>query len=139
MLRFFSAITFLFIAIFLEFFLASAGWHFNLVLAVLIACAFALDDFWELLLADLLAVFILNWQPAPSGTLILFAIIPLAAFAFRNLIRPQVWIGTLGAICFGFLIFYVAAAGSQFPSHFIMFLEDIVVGIAAGELVVFAL
>jgi hypothetical protein len=138
-LKFFSALAILILALFLQFFAASIGWHFNLALAALIAFAFALDDFWEVLVADLLAVLILNWQPAISGTLILFALIPLAAFAFRKLIHSIAWIGTLAAIIVGFSAFYVFTAGTIFLPNIVSFLADVIVGAVAGELIVFAL
>jgi hypothetical protein len=137
-IKFFSALAILLFAIFLQLFFASVGWYFNLSLAVLIAFAFALNDLWELLVADLLAVFILNWQPAPSGTLILFALIPLAAFAFRKLVRTERWIGTLTTIFFGFLTFYLLVAPAPLSYFIVPFLEDVMVAFLVGELIVFA-
>lgn len=138
-MKFFSALCILLLAIFLQLFFASTGWYFNLALAVLITLAFVLDQFVELLLVDLVAVFILNWQPAPSGTLILFALIPLVAFAFRKLIHSEQWIGNLAAIFFGFSAFYIIAAPSFFIGHFWLFLPDVVVAMAVGELVLVVL
>ena len=138
-MKFLSVIAVLLFSLFLQFFMISLGWHFDVVLAVLIALAFVVDDFWELFVADLLAVFILNWQPAASGTLILFAFIPLVAFAGRKLIHSEVWIGSLAAICLGFLAFYLGVAPGAFLAHFTGFVEDLVVALAVGELVVFAL
>src|SRR5580693_6064425 len=107
-LKFFSALAILLLALFLQFLFAGAGWHLDLALAALIAFAFILD-FWELLALDLLAVFLLNWQPAPSIALLAFALIPLAVFVFHKLVRLHGWIGIPVAIFIGFLLFYIAA------------------------------
>jgi hypothetical protein len=138
MFRFFAAIAIVILALFLQFFLASAGWYFNITLAVLIASAFVFS-FLELLVLDLLAVFILNWQPAPSIAIIVFALVPLAAFAFRKVTRWHGWIGSLIAIAAGFLIFYFAAAPGELLPNAAKFLEDMVIGLIAGELVFFAM
>jgi hypothetical protein len=138
MLKFFSGFVILILALFLQFLLASAGIHLNLALATLIAFAF-IFDLWELLFFDLLAVFLLNWEPALSLPLLAFALIPLLAFAFRKLIRTELWIGNLAAILGGFLIFYLASAPASFVSNFLQFVIDLIVGLSAGELVLFAL
>ena len=133
MLKFFSALAVLLLAIFLQSFLAGVGWYFDLALATLIAFA-SMFDFWELLVFDLLAVFMLNWQPAPSTTLIVFALIPLAAFAFRAFTHWHGWIGTAIAIACGFLIFYIASAPTQFLGHLGLFLMDLAAGLIVGEI-----
>lgn len=138
MLKFFSGLAILVLALFLQFLLASAGVHFTLALAMLIVFAFVFD-FWELLLFDLLAVFLLNWEPAPSITLIVFALIPIAALIFHKLIRTEIWIGSLIAIVVGFLIFYFASAPSLFLENILGFVMDLIIGLIAGELVLFAL
>jgi hypothetical protein len=138
MLKFFSALAILFLALFAEIVLASVGLHFSLALAVLIAFAFVID-FWELLILDLIAVFILNWQPAPSVALIAFALIPLLAFVFYKLTHWHGWTGVLVAIVVGFLIFYVAAAPGLFLHDLPGFLLDLIVGLLIGETVLAAM
>jgi len=138
-MKFFAAATILLLALFLQLFLASAGWYFNIALAALIAFTFTFDDIWELLTLDLLAVFILNWKPAPSTALLAFALIPFAAFVFRKLVHSERWIGNLIAIVFGFLIFYLAASPTQFLPHILLFLEDVLVAFIVGEVIFFGL
>jgi hypothetical protein len=134
MLKFFSALAILLLALFAEIVLASVGLHFSLALAVLIAFAFVLD-FWELLILDLVAVFILNWQPAPSAALIAFALVPLAAFAFYKLTHWHGWTGVLVAVIAGFLIFYIVAAPGFFLHDLAGFMLDLIVGLLVGEAV----
>ena len=128
----------LILAFFLQFLFAGVGWHLTLSLAALIAFAFILD-FWELLVLDLLAVFIINWQPAPSIALLAFAVIPLGAFIFYKLTRWQGWIGALIAIALGFLIFYAIAAPAMFIQNLLLLAMDMVIGLAAGEIILFSL
>lgn len=136
--RFFAALAILLLALSLQFFFASAGLYFNFTLATIIAFAFTLD-FLELLTLDLLAVFILDWQSAPSVALITFALIPLAAFAFRQIVRSEPWSGNLVAIVFGLFVFYLVSAPSQFFPAIAVFFEDAVISIAVGMLVFFAM
>lgn len=137
-LKFFSAAAILALALFLQFLFAGASWHFDLVLAALIAFAFILD-FWELLVLDLLAVFLLNWQPAPSVALLVFALIPLAAFLFHKLTQLHGWVGVPLAILAGFLIFYVSVAPSLFFQNLFPLFFDLIISIGAGEIVFVAL
>jgi hypothetical protein len=132
MLKFFSTLAILLLALFIEFVLASAGLHFTLALSALIAAAFVLD-FLELLILDLIAVLILNWQPAASAALIAFAFVPLAAFAFRKFTYWHGWTGVLVATVAGFFIFYIAAAPGQFINDLPSFLLDLLVGLLVGE------
>lgn len=138
MLRFLAGAAILFLSLAIEFIFAFAGWHFELALAVLIAFSFVFD-FWELLVFDLLAVFLLNWQPGPSIALIAFAIIPLATYASHRIIHSEAWIGNLTSIFIGFLVFYIAAAPSLFFHTIFGFLLDVAVGLVAGEMVLFGL
>lgn len=143
-LRFFAGLAILLVALYLQIFLASAGWHFNLALAALIVLAF-IFNFLELLILDLATVFILNWQPAPSAALIAFALIPLAVFFARKLIQSEPWIGVLVAIITGFFVFYLAAAStpaSAFffaPAQFSWFVVDVMIAAIVGEMTLMAL
>jgi hypothetical protein len=133
-MKFLSGLAVLLLALFAEIALASVGLHFSLALAALIAFAFILD-FWELLILDLVAVFILNWQPAPSAALIAFALVPVLAFAFYKLTHWHGWTGVLVAVIVGFLIFYIAAAPSLFIRNSLLFALDLVMGLLVGEAV----
>lgn len=138
MLRFLSILAIVLLVLVVQFALASAGFHLNLVLAVLIALAFV-SDFWELAFFVLLSVFLLNWKPTASGTMILFTLIPFAAFTFQKLVRSQAWIGNLIAIFVGFLIFYFAPTPTMFLANVMPFLMDVVVGLLLGEIVLLLL
>jgi len=134
MLRFLSAFAILLLALTAQFALANAGLHLDLVLAVLITFAFTFN-FWELAVFVLFSVFLLNWKSQPSDTLILFALIPLAAFAFRKLVHSEAWIGNLIAIIVGFLIFSIAPAPTLFLTNIVPFLMDLIVGLLVGEII----
>jgi hypothetical protein len=132
-LKFFAGLTILLVAFVLQFLFAGSGMYLNLALATLITFAF-IFNFWELLVLDLLAVLIVNWQPAPSVTLVAFFLIPLAAFVFCSFTSWQRWIGNVIAIVLGLLIFYIAAAPAAFLSHGELFLMDLIVALIVGEI-----
>jgi hypothetical protein len=134
MLKFFLAIVLVLLALFTQLFLASAGWHYNLTFAALIAAASALD-LAELLVCDLLAVFLLNWEPRVNVALLLFAVIPLAAWVFKRVTRSRGWAGNLAALASGFLLFYAITAPSFLAHAPGAFLFDLIVGCAVGELI----
>ncbi len=138
MIRFFAALAILFLTLSLQFFFASAGLYFNITLAAVIAFAFSFN-FLELLVLDLLAVFILNWQPAASVALIAFALIPLVAFAFRHVVHAEPWSGNLVAVAVGFLAWHLVSAPAQFFPDAAIALEDVAIGLVAGGLVFFAI
>jgi hypothetical protein len=138
MIRFLSALAILLLALTAQFILGNAGLHLNLALAVLIALAF-IFDFWELALFVLLSVFLINWRPGFSGTLILFALIPMVVFALRKFYHSQPAIGAAIAILIGFLIFYTAPNPEMFGANFVAFLIDVAAGLLIGEAVLFAL
>jgi hypothetical protein len=137
-ISFFTAAVILCISLTLQFLFASAGIFINLVLAVLITFAFALD-FWELCVLVLCAVFVLNWQPMPSIAIIVFALIPLAAYGFKTFARLELWIGNAAALVFGFLLFYVIAAPGEFLGNLPGFFVNLLAALLVGELVLFLL
>jgi hypothetical protein len=138
MITFLAGLVILAFSLFLQFQLAGFGLWFNLALAVLIAAAF-IFDFWELVFLDLFAVFLLNWEPAPTLTLITFALIPIAAFLSKKVIRWESWIHAFVALAVGFLLFYLIIDAHFFTSHLITFVTDLIVGLLVGELVFLAL
>jgi hypothetical protein len=137
-LRFLAGLGILAIALYAQSFLAAAGWHFNLVLAALIAFAFSFD-FLEVLALDLLAIFSLNWQPAPSAALLIFAVIPLAIFFVSNSVRSEPWIGVIVATLLGFFVFYITLAPSQLLHHAALFFEDAILCLLFAETIIVAL
>lgn len=133
-LRFILAILILLFACALQFWFASAGAFVNFILAALIAFAFFFDV-WELLVLVLFAVLVVNWQPAPSVDIFVFAIIPIAAFAFHKAFRWSPWAGVPVAIVVGFLLLYLAIAPAMFLADWEPFLTDLFGGLVFGGLV----
>jgi len=48
-------------------------------------------DFWEMAMFVLFGVLVVNWQPAMSLEIFLFAFLPLLTFALHNVFRSQRW------------------------------------------------
>ena len=138
MVKFLAGLSVILVAIAIQSFLASVGIYLNLALAALIALAL-IFDFWELLFADLLAVFVMNWQPAPSLTLIVFFLIPVAVFFSKHVFRWQLWIHALIAVFFGFVLFYIVASPETVLSNLKHGLLDIFAGALLAEFVIFSL
>jgi hypothetical protein len=136
--RFICAVILLLLACWLQFWFAGLGVSINVIFATLIVCAFFFD-IWELVALILVGMLIINWQPALSLELILFALIPLAAFALHHFFDSQPWIAApVGIIC-GLLILYVAIAPEIFLPHFIVFCEDVFGSLVWGVVVYSAL
>lgn len=127
MIKLSAGLLVLFIALALQFWLASAGVRVDLVFAALISFAY-LFGFWELLLLVLLGVFIINWQPAPSVEILVFALFPLAAYFCRDLLHWRTWLENFLAIALGFLVLYLAVV----PMHFLLYLNSFLLNVAAG-------
>jgi hypothetical protein len=138
MMRFFSGLIVLCIAIFLQFQLATAGIHFDFVIAILIAFAF-IFEFLELLFFILMGILLVNWQPAPSVALVALALIPILVYAIRKLFHAEPWLGNLVALSLGLFALYLIASPSFLAAHVLIFFEDLIVVLAAGELAFFAL
>ena len=136
MMRFLAALGLLLVTLFIQIFLGASGIYLNIALAALVAFAFTLD-LLELLVLDLIAVFILNWQPASSAALVAFALIPIGAYSFRRLTYLHGWVATAAAVVAGFLVFYIIGAPRELLHNTLGFFEDLVAGLAAGELVFF--
>jgi hypothetical protein len=133
MLKFFSGIALLLLALTIEFFLGSLGIYLNLVFAVLIAFAF-LFDFLEVLTFVLFAALIINWEPGFSTTLLIFILIPLALYLFRKTTPSEAIVGVAIGVVAGFLLFYgIATTGISFLKSLGFFI-DLIVGLAVGEL-----
>jgi hypothetical protein len=133
-LRFILAILILLLACSFQFWFASAGMFINFILAALIVFAFFFD-IWELLVFVLFAVFVVNWSPAPSVDIIVFGIIPLAAYAFHKVFAWTLWTAIPVAIICGFLLLYLAIAPAAFLGNWEVFLKDLFGGLVFGGLV----
>jgi hypothetical protein len=129
MIKLTAGLFILFIAFLLQFLFAAAGVSVNLAFAALISFAF-LFEFWELLLLTVIAVLIVNWQPAVSPEILVFALFPAAAHFSRDVFRWAGWLTNAVAILVGFFILAIAAAPAAIAQHLQPFLVDV----AAGEL-----
>ncbi len=80
----------------------------DLPLLVLIGLAFTLD-LGELVVLILLSTYFLNWQPRPSLDLLLFAALPMLAWAWHRAWPMVLWLNISLAAVLGVAIFWVAA------------------------------
>jgi hypothetical protein len=133
-MRLITAFLILVLAAAIQFWLSGAGIFLNLIFAALIVFAFFFD-FWEMALFVLLGVLVVNWQPAPSTEIFLFALIPLIVFALHGVFRSERWATVPIAIVCGLLIFYAVTAPHFLLSNPVAFLEDLFGSLIAGELV----
>lgn len=102
-----AAVSILTIALILQ---IALGWIFdikiNFSLATLIASSFFLS-FLELVFLVFFAAFFLNWQPALSLDIAVFALIPLAAHFIRDMFPWQPWVSNLIFIVAGTILSYI--------------------------------
>jgi len=108
------------IALALQFWFASGGWYLDLSFAALITFAF-IFDIWQFIILILVAVFIINWQPAVSGEILVFSLYPVAVHYLKYIVRWEVWVENLAAILIGsVLMYFVAGHGTiHAPAFFI--------------------
>ncbi len=135
-LKLFAGLFILFIGLFIQFWFASIGWHFDLSFATLISFAF-IFDFWELLVLISLAVFIVNWEPSASIEILIFGLYPIAVYFSKHVVRWQLWLENLAAILLGFLLLYAAASRGAVDWH--AFAVDAASGMLFGALVLLPL
>lgn len=133
-LRSLLAILILLLACTLQFWFGAAGVFVNFILAALIVFAFFFD-IWELLVFVLFAVLVINWSPAVSGDIIVFAILPVAAYAFHKVFTWTAWAAVPVAIVVGFLLLYLAIAPAVLLPHWESFLADLFGGLVFGGVV----
>ncbi len=126
------ALLLIFIAASLQFLLGSAGMFTDLMLSALIAFAF-LFEWPELSIYVLVAVFMIDWQPALTPTLVVFAAIPFAAYAFRKLFAWAPWAGIPLMTILGFVAFYLAIAPGMFANAAPSIVLDILGALIFGE------
>jgi hypothetical protein len=133
-LRSILAILIILLACAFQFWFASAGVFINFILATLIVFAFFFD-IWELLVFVLFAIFVVNWSPAISVDIFVFAIIPIAAYAFHKIFAWTAWVAALVAIVVGFILLYLAIAPAAFLASWNLFLIDLFGALIFGGLV----
>ena len=127
MIKFTGALIILFIALALQFFFSSAGIFIDLSFAALIAFAFTFG-IWELVPLVLIATFIVNWQPAASIEIAIFALYPVAAHFVYKTIPWEPWLVVPAAIVVGSAILYLSISPVAFVTHLPAFLIDVVAG-----------
>jgi hypothetical protein len=132
-LRSLLAILILLLACAFQFWFASTGTFINFILATLIVFAFFFD-IWELLVFVLFAIFVINWSPVMSVAIFVFAIIPIAAYAFHKVFTWTVWTAAPAAIVCGFILLYVAIAPTALLVDWRLFLIDLFGGLVFGGL-----
>jgi hypothetical protein len=107
--RFLLAILLIVFAFGLQFLLASSGVFVDVILATLITFALFFD-LLGLVVFILLAIFVINWKPAVSPEILLFAALPLAAYGIRTVSRWHAWALNLLSIFFATLLVYLVIA-----------------------------
>ena len=132
--RLLLAVLFIVLAFGLQFLLASSGIFINVILATLIAFAFFFN-LWELAVFILLAIFVTNWQPAVSAEMVLFAVLPLAAYGIRTISRWHGWALNLISLFFTTVLVYLVIAPGFFVHDFGAFATDLVGSMIFGQLV----
>lgn len=137
-IRFILALLIIVFACALQSWFASMNIFIDFILAALIVFAFFFD-IWELLVFILFSVFVINWQPAISTEIILFGIIPIAAYASYKFFALIRWAAIPIAIIVGFLVFYLVIASGMFFANGELFLIDVLGGLVFGELVFYAM
>lgn len=137
-LKFILAFLILVFACALQSWFASMNIFMDLILATLITFAFFFD-IWELLVFILFSVFVINWQPAVSLEIVLFAIIPGIVYASHKFFALIPAVAIPIAIIIGFLVFYLVIAPTLFLADWRSFLMDVFGGLIFGELVFLAL
>lgn len=132
--RFILGLLILLLACALQFWFAAAGVFVNFILATLIVFAFFFD-IGEIAVFVLAAVFIVNWEPAISIDIVVFALIPVAAFVFHKKVAVAPWIGMPAAIVVGFAVLYLVLAPVSFVARMGILGVDIFGGLVFAALV----
>ncbi|HVN26130.1 MAG TPA: hypothetical protein VMT99_00550 [Candidatus Paceibacterota bacterium] len=124
MMRFILALLFLALAFVLQFWFATLGVFVNFVFAALVAFAF-LFDIWDVLFFLLAAIFIINWQPALSPELLIFAAVTVAAYLAHRYSKWEPWAASLAFIVLGLFTLYLAVAPRFLVADFGSFVIDV--------------
>lgn len=134
MIKYLSAILVLVLAAMLQLWFAPAGIRGDFVLAALVVFAF-LFEFWELAAFILFGIFLLGLLPYGILSMIVLALVPLAAYAVRRRFPLDPWFGAAVGIAAGIIVFYAASAPVAAVHAAPFFLLDILVCALFGELV----
>lgn len=126
------AILILLLACALQFWFASAGIFINFILAVLIVFAFFFE-IWELIIYILFAILVVNWSPAINVDIIIFGIIPIAAYIFHKLFAWASWVAVPVSIICGFLVLYLFISPATFLGNWVFFAQDLFGALVFGE------
>jgi hypothetical protein len=135
-LKFTAGLFLLFIVLIAQFWLATAGIYLDLAFAALISFAF-IFGFWELMVFVVLTTFIINWQPAASLEILIFALFPVAVYFSRNIVHWQLWLEDLAAIFLGYFVLYLSVTHGRL--HWTPFFIDTGAGLVLGALIFFVL
>lgn len=134
-MRILKAFLLLVVALILQFFFGEAtGVWISFVLAALITLSFFVS-FVELALLVLLAVLVLNWQPAVSLEIVVFALLPIAAFLLRGSLPWQPWLTSSFFIFLGLFALYVVFGLKTLIVNPNTFSVDILASLLFGVLV----
>jgi hypothetical protein len=135
---FFLSILFLLLAFGIQFLFAGSGIFVNVILATLITLA-SFFDLFELIVFILLAVFVINWQPAISWEVVLFAVLPIIAYGIRNISSWSAWALNLIFIFLGIIILYAVIAPARIVSNPSGLVIDLFGSMLLGQLIFFTL
>ncbi|MBI5220853.1 MAG: hypothetical protein HY978_03410 [Candidatus Liptonbacteria bacterium] len=102
----------------------------DLPLMVLIGLAFMLD-LGELAVLVLLSVYFLNWQPRPSLDLLLFAVLPILAWAWHRAWPMVLWLSVPLAAVLGVTIFWAVLGWTFLWNDPLVFGETIGLAVVA--------
>lgn len=123
--RFLAGLAVLALALMLQFLFVDAGVQGTFSYAALIGFAFVFG-FRELVFFVLLAVFMVNWQPAASPEILVYALYPFVVLFCRNFLHWQVWLEGLLAIIIGFMALYLAISPASLAGS--AFFTDVILG-----------
>lgn len=135
--RFLGVLLVLILALFLQIFFGDlTGIWINFALAALITATFFLD-FLAVVFLTLLAVLVLNWQPAISWELLVFSGIPLVTFPLKKLLPFQPWLNNLILVFSGLCLFYLLVDFRFIFQHSKFFAVDLALALLFGLLAFF--
>ncbi len=83
----------------------------------------------------MLGVFLLNWQPAASIEILIFAVFPVAVYFSKNVLHWQPWIENMLAIAIGNVLLYSIILGHTAFARSGAFLVDLVGGLIFGTFI----
>lgn len=131
--KFLGVLLGLFVALTLEFKAGQAfGYSIDAALVVLLVGT-AFLGFWELIALVVLSIVLLNWQPAVSLELIVFALIPCAAFVAKSVLPWRSWLNsfviTLGGVAAFYFLLDPGFVARNFSLWSVILFADLVLGL----------